>query len=100
MEVKTVYFDNPGGENTDEVLRITKHRAEELGIKTILIATTYGNTPAKAVEVFNGTGIKVVAVTNSFGWRGPITEENRIIIESNGGTVLTCIQAFAGVRVC
>ncbi|GAH60515.1 unnamed protein product, partial [marine sediment metagenome] len=37
MEGKTVYFAKPGTENTEEVLRIAKIRAEELGIKSILV---------------------------------------------------------------
>ncbi|MBA7630041.1 hypothetical protein ES703_37549 [subsurface metagenome] len=44
MELKTVYFENPGRENTEAVLRIVKQRAEELGINTILVASTKGNT--------------------------------------------------------
>ena len=58
MELKTVYFDNPGKENTDEVLRIARQRAEELGIKTVVVATTVGDTAAMAVDVFEG--MKVV----------------------------------------
>ena len=40
MEGKIVYFDNPGEENTEEVLRIAKLRADELGIKTVVVAST------------------------------------------------------------
>ena len=48
MEGKIVYFDKPGAENTEEVLRIAKKRAKELGIKTIVVATTVGNTAVRA----------------------------------------------------
>ena len=40
MESKTTYFENTGIENTEEVLRIARQRAEELGIKNILVAST------------------------------------------------------------
>ncbi len=40
MELKATYFENPGKENTEEVLRIVRQRAEELGIKTIGAALT------------------------------------------------------------
>lgn len=87
IELKTVYFENPGKENTDEVLRITRKRAEELGIKIVLVATTVGDTGAKAVEVFEG--MKVILVTHFTGMREPnfqeVTEENRHKIESKGG---------------
>ncbi len=99
LEVKTVYFENPGKENTDEVLRIAKRRARELGIKTIVVATTTGDTGAKAVKVFKG--IKVITVTRRTGSKGPnvqeLTDENREKIESEGGTVLTATHVFSSV---
>ena len=99
MEVKTVYFANTGTENTDEVLRIAKQRAEELGIKTILVASTIGNTAVKAVDVFKG--MKVIAISHAAGSREPnaqeFTEENRGIVESKGGIILTTTHAFSGV---
>ena len=99
MEGKTVYFENPGSENTEEVLRIARLRAEELGIRNIVVATTVGNTAVRAVEVFKG--MRVVVVTHFTGMRGPniqeLTEENRQKIESKGGIILTTMHAFAGV---
>jgi len=99
MELKTVYFENPGGENTDEVLRIAKQRAEEAGIKTIVVASTGGDTAVKAVEVFSG--LRVVVVTHTTGFKEPnvqeFTEENRKIVESKGGIILTTAHAFGGL---
>lgn len=99
MEGRIVYFDNPGPENTEEVLRITRARAEELGIKTIIVATTVGDTAVRATEVFKG--LRVVVVTHYTGMRGPniqeFTEENRQKVESKGGVVLTTAHAFTGI---
>ena len=99
MEEKIVYFDKPGIENTEEVLRIARKRAAELGIKTIVVATTNGNTAVRATEVFNG--LKVVAVTHSTGFKSPntqeLTEENRRKITANGGIILTATHLFRGV---
>ena len=99
MEQKIVYFDKPGVDNMEETLRIAKTRADELGIKTIVVATTIGNTAARAVEVFKG--MKVVAVTHSAGFRGPntqeLTEENRQKITKHGGVILTTTHLFSGV---
>jgi len=99
MESKTVYFENPGSENTEAVLRIAKQRAEELGIKTILVASTSGGTAVKAMEAFSG--FRVIAVSHATGMHEPdtleFTEENRKIVESKGGTILTTTHAFAGV---
>lgn len=99
MEGKIVYFEKPGPENTEEVLRIAKARAEELGIKTVVVATTVGGTAVRATEVLEG--MKVVVVTHYTGMREPnlqeFTEENRQKVESRGGVVLTTAHAFTGI---
>jgi len=99
IEHKAVYFENPGVENTDEVLRIAKQRADELGIKTIVVASTRGHTAVKAVEVFKG--LRVIVVGTATGAREPnvqaFKDENRKIVESKGGTILITTHAFAGV---
>lgn len=101
MESKTTYFDKPGGdENTDKTLALAKQRAEELGIKTVVVASTVGNTAVKAVDVFKG--YKVIVVTHVAGMREPntqeFTDENRKIVESKGGIILTTTHAFGGVQ--
>ncbi|MFC1900812.1 pyruvate kinase alpha/beta domain-containing protein [Chloroflexota bacterium] len=99
MESKIVYFDNPGKENTDEVLKIAKQRAQELGIKTVVVATTEGGTAAKAVDVFEG--MKIVVVSHLTGMREPnvqeLTDDNRKKIENGGATILTTTHAFTGI---
>lgn len=99
MEGKIVYFDKPGPENTEEVLSIAKLRAEELGIRSIVVATTVGSTAVRAVEVF--AGMRVVVVTHFTGMREPniqeFTGENRQTVESKGGIVLTTSHAFTGI---
>jgi len=99
MELNAVYFENPGSENTEAVLHIARQRAEKLGIKNIIIASTNGDTAVKAMEVFQG--LRVIVVTHVTGFRGPntqeFTEENRRIIESKGGLVLTTDHAFSGL---
>ncbi len=99
MESKVVYFDRPGPENLEETLRIARERAEQLGIKTIIVATTVGTTAVRAIEVFRD--MKVVAVTHSAGFRGPntqeLTPENRARFEKGGGIVLTATHLFSGV---
>jgi len=99
MEAKIVYFDKPGKENADEVLRLSKRRAEELGIKSILVASTSGDTALKAVEVFKGA--RIVAVSHFTGMRQAntqdFTEENRQKLVSAGGAVLTATHLFSGL---
>jgi hypothetical protein len=99
MEQKIIYFHEAGSQNTDEVLRLAKLRAKELGIKSILVASTSGDTAVKAVVAFKG--MRVIAVSHFTGMRGPntqeFTEENRQKVLSKGGAVLTTAHAFTGL---
>ena len=98
MEGKIVYFEKVGRENTEETFRIAKKRAEELGIKTILVASTYGDTAAMAVDVFEG--FRVIAVSHVTGHSEPnvqqFTEENRQKVEKSDATIVTAAHAFTG----
>ena len=100
MELKTVYFENPGRGNTDEVLRIARQRAEELGIKTVLVASTTGETAVKAMDALQG--LRVIVVTHSSSFREPdtqeFTEENKKIVQGKGGVILTTTHAFGGLN--
>ena len=99
IQVVAAYFEKPGKENTQRTFDLAKRRAEELGIKTILVASTRGETGVKACETFRG--YDVVVVTHSTGFKQPnyqeLTDENRAAIEAAGGRVLTCQHAFGGV---
>lgn len=103
IEITTTYFETPGRGNTDEVLRIVRKRAEELGIKTVVVASTGGDTAVKAAGTL--VGVRVVAVGLAAGWLAPpvhaaprqFTTENRKKIENAGGAVLIATHAFAGV---
>jgi len=78
-QVVATYFEEPGEENTQRTLELAKRRAEELGIETILVASTRGETGVRACEVFQG--YDVVVVTHSTGFKEPdfqeLTDENR-----------------------
>jgi len=94
-----IYFREPGKRNTQRVLEIAKARAEELGIDSVVVATTTGYTGALAAQVFEGHNL--VAVTHSTGFKEPnyqeLTEENRAAIQARGGKVLTTQHGFGGV---
>jgi len=97
--VKSVYFEETGRQNSARTLEIAKQRAEELGIRTVLVASTLGETGAQAARQFQG--YDVVVVTHSAGFRGPntqeLTEENRAAIETAGARILTCQHALGGI---
>ncbi len=99
MEGKTVYFDNPGKDNTEAVFKIVAERAKELGIKSIVIASTAGANAVKAVDTFKG--MNLVAVAHSTGLREPnmqeFTAENKKYVESKGGKVFIGTHLFTGL---
>jgi hypothetical protein len=99
MEAKTIYFEKPGGENTDTAFALARQRAGELGIKTIVVASTTGKTAVKAMDAFQR--MRVIVVTHGTGFREPntqeFTDENRKIVESQGGIMLTAAHAFGGI---
>jgi hypothetical protein len=99
MEVKTLYYEKPGKENTETTLKLAKKRAEELGIKTIVVASTVGDTAVRAMEVFKG--LRVIVVTHVTGMRQPDDQEfeeaNQKLVEAKGGIVLTTTHALGGL---
>jgi hypothetical protein len=96
VECRTTYFEQPGSKNTDLTLKLAKERAEQLGIKNIVVASYSGVTGVKASEVFKGYNLVVVA--GVVGFKEPNTSrllpENRIAIEKNGGKILHATHAF------
>ena len=100
ITVQAIYFEKPGPKNTARTLEVAKRRADELGIGTVLVASTQGETGVQAAQLFQG--YDVVVVTHSTGFAGPnvqqLTKENRAAIEAAGAKILTCQHAFGGVN--
>jgi hypothetical protein len=96
---ETVYFDEPGRENTDETLRLAKLRADQLGIRNIVVASYTGYTGAKASEAFKGYNLVVSA--GMMGFQEPnqarMSPENLRRIEGNGARVFYHLHAFGGL---
>lgn len=107
MEEKIVYFDAPGKENTAEVLRLAKERAEARGINKIVLASTRGDTAKIAADFFAGSDIRMVVVPHQFGFHGrPQTFPPELVteLEKKGhrvhfGTMLFHSDNLYGSRV-
>ncbi len=99
MEARAVYFENPGIENTDTTFKIARERAAELGISTILVASTTGRTAVKAAEAL--AGMNVIIVSHSAGFKEAnvqeFSEESMKIMRSKGIPVITAAHAFGGL---
>ena len=96
---QTLYFAQPGPENTGRTLARVAERAEALGIETVVVATTSGKTGWQAVQQLSG--LNVVVVTHSVGFREPYTSnldpEMARKIKAGGGKLHTTTHAFGGV---
>jgi len=97
--VPCVVFDRPGPQNSRRTLEAAGARADELGIRNIVVASTSGKTGLLAAQLFKGKN--VVVVTHSTGFLRPDVQEFRPAlrrrIEALGARVLTCQHAFGGV---
>ncbi len=89
MEEKIVYFEDRGTVNTSEVLSLAKERAQSRGIGKIIIASTQGGTATLAMNVFEGTDIKLVVVPWQFGFADvqPFPQELAHDLEDKGHQV-------------
>jgi hypothetical protein len=104
MEVRAikksiVYYTKPGKENTEDTLSMAKERASELGIDTIIVASTGGATAIQAAEYFKE--FKLLVVCHYTGFKEPnvqeMAPEARSAVESTGGVVHIATHAFGGV---
>jgi hypothetical protein len=66
MESKIVYFEDARAENTDAVFELVQERLNAGGINKVVIASTMGATARKAMDFFQGSGVKLVVVPHQF----------------------------------
>jgi len=92
-EKKIIYFERPGSENTTACLEVVKNALKENEYKHVVVASTTGATGLLFSKALKDTGINLVVVTHSAGFKEPNTQEMpedvRKRIESNGGKVFT-----------
>lgn len=68
-ERKVAYFKEAGNRNTDTILKLVEEYTKRENINDIVVASTTGETGAKASEIFKGRN--VVVVTHSYGFQEP-----------------------------
>jgi hypothetical protein len=98
-KVETVYFNEPGKMNSKEAILLAKKRADQLGIRDVIVASYTGETGAIAAEVFKGYNLVVVA--GMVGYVEPnqdrMKPEYRKAIEDNGGKIIHACHSFGGL---
>ena len=97
LEKSIIYFEGKGVVNTDKTLEAARRRAEELGIRDVVVSTTHGGTAIKAVDAFSDMKVNLVAVTISEafhekGW--VMTVEERKRLQDKGIKVLTGLHSL------
>jgi hypothetical protein len=86
---KITYFNEPGIKNTVQTLLIARETSIKNNINRMLIASTYGHTIKKALEIFNGMNIQFIVVggkKNDFPdelYKKLIKENHQIIFNSD-----------------
>jgi hypothetical protein len=99
MEKTINYFENKGAENTDKVIELVNERKEELGIKTVLVASVSGKTALKLREAMED--VNIVSITHHAGFKEKgkleITSEYVQKLEDNNITLYTGSHALSGV---
>lgn len=100
LEKNSVYFEKAGKENTDALLKLVKEYVENEGIKDIVIASTTGETGAKASKIFKKHNL--VVVTHHFGFqetgKNELLEDYRKEILANGAKIFTGTHALSSVE--
>lgn len=97
VERKIIYFEKPGSQNTRATLEAVRDRIRELGIKTVVLASTHGETARTALDVFRGVDARLIVTTHSAGWAQevrPMDDATRRELQQLGATVLTATHAL------
>ena len=97
MEKTILYFETGGIDNTDATLQAARRRAQELGIKQVVVASSLGFTAKRAKEIFAGLDVEIIAVTicdsyRDVGWT--MTAAERTAVEKLGIKVLTSLHTL------
>ncbi|HVP94482.1 MAG TPA: pyruvate kinase alpha/beta domain-containing protein [Methanoregulaceae archaeon] len=101
-EKSIFYFESPGPHNSDDAARFSVSRAQELGLSTIVVASTTGATAARFAGAIRGTGLRLVVVTHVTGFITPgkweFNTETAERLNQEGVTIVTGTHALSGLE--
>jgi uncharacterized protein len=96
------YFDRPGPSNTEDAARFAVERARELGIRTIVVASTTGETALAFLKAVKGTDISLLVVTHVVGFEEPgVWEFSKGALQQlqrEGARVITGTHVLSGLE--
>lgn len=93
LQRTVTYFEKPGHENTSLCLDIVKNAIKNFNYKHVVIASTTGSTGELFAEALRDSGVNLVVITHSYGFKEPNNSEmpnaSREKIQSFGAKVYT-----------
>jgi len=99
---KIYYFEKSGEVNTSDAARFAIERAKELGITTIVVASTSGKTALVFFDAMKGSGINLVIVTHVIGFTKPgeweFSREIADLLQKQGVQIVTGTHALSGLE--
>ena len=99
MRRNTLLFDESGEEHTEETLEVARDRALELGIQSVVFATSTGKTALKAAATFENSGAELLGVTLHAGtWDKYAAPDPEMVqeAEAKGVEFLTATHTLMG----
>ena len=97
-----VTFDKAGAENTDRALEIAFRAAAEVPVRHVVVASTYGDTARKALQLARKYAVQLVIVTHNTGFKQAgeqqFNPELREHLLSSGVPVVTASMPFRGLN--
>jgi hypothetical protein len=100
LKKNVTYFEKAGNQNTDALLRLVRDYVDKEGIQDIVVASTSGETGAKASKVFKGCNVVVVTHFSGFQEKGKseLQEEHEHEILRNGAKIFTGTHALSSAE--
>ena len=101
MRRDILYFDQPGPDNTEVTIAAAVRRAGELGIRTLVVASTTGDTAEQLRAAVGDLPMQVVCVTYHAGFKqgdDTMPVERREQLRDMGIEVVIASHALSGVE--
>lgn len=100
IEKTTSYFREPGKQNTDALIQIVKEYIEKENVGNIVVASSTGETGAKAAKAFKNVSTIVVTHHHGFQQTGQseLKEEFKNEILASGARIFTGTHALSSAE--
>ncbi|MDP3563564.1 MAG: pyruvate kinase alpha/beta domain-containing protein [Methanoregula sp.] len=96
------YFEKPGQANTADAARFAIERAKELGLSTVIVASTSGSTAEIFSNAMKGSGLNLVVVSHVMGFAKPgeweFSAEIAETLRGQGVKIVTGTHALSGLE--